>query len=246
MTRACAVLVCMLAAVAAGCRNSGQPEQIPLQPENPEDLVMEPVAPASDWDQTTGAGTLAEARSTIFVPSLEARACPSFHLYRADNSRFDVEPGKSGVIEPQYVTILVFWKMERLKARMLARHVSDLAQKYRQWRVRAVGIVEENVSVAATEQFQMAQGLSFRIFYDLYEAIDDLRDAIGAQDSDRPTAAVFIIDRKMRLRFYRSDPDLVAGMVGTRPYRPGMEEIGESAPPGKSVEDYLVKILKEG
>jgi hypothetical protein len=248
MARVYAVLFCVLAALAPGCRNSGQPERIPIRPGDMDEIVIEPVAPApaDDWDQTTGAATLSEAASTVFVPESEAKVCPSFDLYRADNSEFEVEPGEPGIVEPQYVTILVFWKMERLRSRMLARYVSDLAQKYRQWRVRAVGIVEENVSVAATDQFQQLQGLAFRIYYDLYGALGDLRDAIGAEDGDRPVAAVFIIDRKMRLRFYRSEFNLVAGMVGTGPYRPGMEQVGESAPPGKSVEDYLVKILKEG
>ena len=114
--------------------------------------------------------------------------------------------------------------------------------------MRAIGIVEENVSVAAVDRLQREQGLQFRIYYDLYDALDRLRSAIGATDEDRPVAAVLIIDRNLRLRFYRSQFNLVAGMVGGNNvrYRPGMEEVGESAPPGKRIEDYLVKILKEG
>ena len=59
---------------------------------------------------------------------------------------------------------------------------------------------------------------------------------------------MFIIDRELRLRFYRGQFSFAAGMAadgsGTG-YQPGMEEIGESAPRGKAIEDYLVKILKE-
>jgi hypothetical protein len=242
MLRMPVVLLCALMALASGCRGSGQPDRIPIQPRDPEELVMPPVSPADDW-----AGPLEENPSTVFVPAMEAEECPSFKLYRPDNSSFKMKPGEMGGIEPHYVTILVFWKMERLRGRMLARHVSDLARKYRQWRVRAIGIVEEGVSVAAVDEFQRAQGLVFRIYYDLYDALDDLRDEIGATDPDRPTAAVIILDRQMRLRFYRSEMSLAGGLAQTgRGRGPGTGEVGESAPQGKSVEDYLVRIIKEG
>jgi hypothetical protein len=250
MVRAAAAVLCVMAAWTVGCGNPEPPAQIPIQPKDPSEFLVEPVRPLSEWDRITGAETLPEPESTVFVPASEAEECPDLDVYRSDNSEFTIEPGRPGYIERGHVTILVFWKMERLAGRGAARYVSDLARKYRGLRVRAIGIVEEGVSVEAVNTFANNQGLAFPIFYDLYEALPDLRDAIGATDADRPGCAVFIIDRKLRLRFYRSNLTFAAGMLsegaGARArYRPGMEMVGESVPPGKSVEDYLIRILKE-
>lgn len=248
MKRMTVALLCVLAAWTAGCRNTEEPSQITIEAKDPAEFIVEPATEPDEWDELTGAATLPEPESTVFVPAREARECPPIDVYRSDNSSFTIEPGRPGYIERGYVTILVFWKMERRAGRAVARHVSDLVREFRPLRVRAIGIVEEGVSVRAVNTFADNQGLAFPIFYDLYEALPELRDDIGATDRDRPASAVFIIDRQLRLRFYRSGLTFAAGMwveEAIPRYRPGMEHVGETAPPGRSVRDYLVSILRE-
>ncbi|MHC4789252.1 MAG: hypothetical protein ACYS8K_08650, partial [Planctomycetota bacterium] len=70
-----------------------------------------------------------------------------------------------------------------------------------------------------------------------------MADRIGAEQ-ETAVPSIFIVDRQMRLRFFRPGFRFMTGALDPR--RPGGEVVQESAPRGRTVEAYLRRILSEG
>jgi peroxiredoxin len=242
MSRRALALALWVAAVCMGCRGPAEIETIQLQPPLPSE---EPARPEPDdaWRVLTEATPLEKAEGTRYYSAEQAPRCPDIKVDTVLGNRLELEPGKRGFAEPGYVTLVVFWTVETRQGKAVARHVSDLVQKYRQWSVRAVGIVERTPRAQAAESFADQQRLAFSLYYDDLSALEKMAGRMDAEE-ERAVPAVFIIDRKMRLRFYRPGFRFAAGAFDVR--RPGAEIIWESAPAGQAIEDYLKSILSEG
>lgn len=249
MRRAMAVLLVLLP-VMAGCGGAPHTDIVVLDPEAaakpPKQLppsAEPPEAQNTLWNELAGD----EPPGTRFVPGDEAEECPRIRVTDGTGMKLTLQPRQRGYAEPGYVTMLVFWKPERTSGRAAARYVSDCVEELADNRVRGIGFVEAppiKMVVDDTKKFRDLQGLVLEpIYYDDWSALEELLDAIDGV-GEEPSAAIFIIDRRMRVRFYRGA--FLFGMGQWDSDEPGGEDIEESAPDGKKIRDYLIRILQEG
>ncbi|KPK61975.1 MAG: hypothetical protein AMK73_07100 [Planctomycetes bacterium SM23_32] len=243
MSRWAFVAAVVAAGACAACGSPDQPERIALRPVLPPEAAPLPAGPEGPWRALVEATPVREPEASRYFTAQKAPACPAIEVATALGSDMELKPGSRGFAEPGCVTLVVFWTVDTRQGKAAARHVSDLVHKYSQWRVRAVGIVERTARAEAAESFARQQGLAFSLYYDDLSALEDMADRADAEE-ERAVPAIFIIDRRMRLRFYRAGFRFAAGAFDER--RPGEEIIWESAPRGHSVEDYLRTILSEG
>ena len=241
--RDCALaLTAVMLLAGQGC--SAGPDVVTLQPVDPAAATAEaPEAASTTWGGLASAVPVDESERTKYHSASEARKCPSLALTTVMGNETKLRPGQSGFAEPGTVTLVVFWGMEFAEGRAAARHVSDLVRKYRELGVRGLGVVERTRQAPASESFAAQYGLAFPIYYDMLEALKAMRKAAGAEDELGKLVAVFIVDRKMRVRFYRGEfpfSDVTGGIL-----QPGERELKESAAEGRAIENYLGAILNE-
>jgi peroxiredoxin len=194
------------------------------------------------WEALTQAAPLEQAGATAFLTADQAPSCPAVELTRMDGQKASLRPGMPGYAEQGNVTMIVFWPANLAAGRAAARHVGDLVSRYNLWRVRAVGIVEKPQSLRAVEEFANLHNLRFPIYLDDMSALKAMASEAGAADKTA-LPYIFIVDRQMRLRFYRAGFSFSAGYFDRRD--PGTETIFENAPKGQTVKDYLERILDE-
>ncbi|MHC4481048.1 MAG: thioredoxin domain-containing protein, partial [Planctomycetota bacterium] len=196
------VLLAALAAVQA-CGSPGEGEPIRLRPPlPPEAPAVGPAAAPDAWDALAAAAPVEEAEGTVFVSAEEAKKCPTVRLTTSMGREVKVGPGSRGFVESGQVTLIVFWNADLSSGRYAARHVSDLAKRYRSWRVRAVGVVERTRGAGASRSFASEQGLALALYFDDLSALERMADRIGAEQ-ETAVPSIFIVDRQMRLRFFR-------------------------------------------
>jgi len=229
--------VLLFAAAIAGCAPAPERggERAPAQAGS---QILAPEAGADLWDSISEGVPLDQATQTEFFAPERAPTCPVIKVENAQGNRQAVAPGRAG-----YVTIVVFWSVDTSCGRVAARHVSDLVRRYRRWQVRGLAIVEKTQPAAAVSSFLTQHGVLLPVYYDDLSAVEEMSEEADAEH-ETAIPSFFIVDRQMRIRFYRAGFRYTVGAVGVR--RPGTEMVIESAPPGESVEDYLRVILEEG
>ena len=240
--RVCALALTVVMLLAGqGC--SGGPEVVPLRPFEPVAAPAEAPDPSNaTWQALASAVPVEESERTKYYSASEARKCPSLELTTVLGNVTNLRPGQSGFAEPGTVTLVVFWAMEFIEGQAAARHVSDLVKQYRELGVRGLGVVERTRLAPASQPFADRYQLAFPVYYDTLGALKAMRKAAGAEDDLGKLAAVFIVDRNMRVRFYRGEfPFSVTGGV----LQPGERPLKESAAEGRAIENYLGVILNE-
>ncbi|MHC5034652.1 MAG: redoxin domain-containing protein [Planctomycetota bacterium] len=236
-------LVCLsllMVLIVVGCRSS-ELETVHVRPMPPE---LPPAEPAASDAILRTLGPTSLASDTKFFAQAEAVPCPGLNVSSFSGAEVKLEPGARGFAESGNVTLIVFWSMDDPAAKAAARHVSDLTRKYAQWRVRGVGIIEKTAAAAAGHSFAMHQGITFPLYYDDLSAVQKMSKLVGAE-SRAAIPAMFIVDRQLRVRFYRPGFQFVSTIAGPDARLPGAETVEESAPQGETIEDNLRRILSE-
>jgi peroxiredoxin len=226
-----------LAACAVGCGTPGKVDVVPLQQvSRPAEANQQP--PRDMMEMVDRGSPVATVEGTKVIAADSAELCPKVTVTTLEGRRTEVQLSRAG-----YVTLVVFWSMEWADARAVARHTSDLEKQYREWRVRAVGVLLKTPRADTALEFMKAAGIQYPLYVDDLTALKEMADAA---DADTPEAmpAVFIVDRRQRVRFYR--PGFAFMMGGTNRQDPLALTVLESAPQGKRIEDYLKAILQEG
>ena len=230
-------LLAPLIAVGAlvGCKGPAEPQELPMRTGS---QILAAGAAQGLWDELLDAVPIEGASETKYFSAPNAERCPKIEVVTAGDKEVEFEPG-----EPGRVTLVVFWSMDSSTGRAAMRHASDLAHTYRQWGVQAIGIVEKTASASGAESFGPQHGITCPFYYDDLSALEDMSDEVGAKQ-DTAVPSIFIVDRQMRLRFYRAGFRYMVGADATA--RPGQEVVKESTPTGECIEDYVQRILEEG
>jgi hypothetical protein len=234
------LLILSVLAGAVGCKTAEQPKVVKLVPQAASSQTTPAGAPQDDLEAFFSGASVAESSNTKFFSAAEAPNCPEISVTTVQGKEISLGPGKRGFAEPGCVTLIVFWDEERAHGPVAARHVSDLVHKYAKWRVRGVGIVEKTAH--ADRSLTYASGLAFDLYYDDLSALKEMSSEAGAEVTTA-VPSIFIVDRKMRLRFYRAG--FRFNMGGIRK-DPRTQTVMESAPAKQTIEDYLKTILNEG
>lgn len=235
MKHVCLWALLIATALVVGCEGPRKREELPI-PTGSHTIALG--AAQSLWEELSKAVPIEGASETKYFSPPNAERCPTIKVTTAADKEVKLEPG-----EPGRVTLVVFWSVDSASGKAAMRHISDLAHKYRIWGVQAIGIVEKTRSASDAESFGTQQGITCVFYYDDLSALEDMSDEVGAEE-DTAVPSIFIVDRQMRLRFYRAGFRYMLGAVATT--RPGGETILESTPAGEGIEDYLRKILDEG
>ncbi len=235
MKHACLLALLIAAALVVGCEGPRQREELPIPTGS---HTIAPRAAQRLWDELLQAVPIEGASETKYFSPPNAERCPRIKVVTAADREVKLEPG-----QPGRVTLVVFWSVDSSNGRAAMRHASDLAHTYRQWGVQAIGIVEKTPSASAAESFGTQQGITCPFYYDDLSALEDMSDEVGAEE-DTVVPSIFIVDRQMRLRFYRAGFRYTVKAFATT--RPGGEGILESTPAGECIEDYLQRLLQEG
>lgn len=224
--------------VAVGC---GRPERRePVSSLSTPQIVGRPVAPAEAealWQGLTEGVPLEEPVRTKFFSQGKGPSCPKVKVATARGEKVAIQPGRLG-----HVTLVVFWRVDSSGGRTAVRYVNDLAHKYRELSVRGIGIAEKTQPPVVAAAFAARHGITLPFYYDDLSALEEMSEEVDAEE-ETAVPSVFIIDREMRIRFYRAGFRYAVGARGRR--MAGEEMVYESAPAGKSIEDYLRLILGE-
>ncbi len=245
MNTARKALIVPLILLAFGC--SGKPQTVPIRPA-PATAEL-PELPAASQSQAPE-GDLFDALSAVsrdseprFLKGEQAPETPQIRVTTREGREQTIQPGKAG-----FVTLLVAWSVETPEGQAAMQHASDLARHYGRVRVRAVGLVQRTRGADYAPVFAAQQRIAAPLYYDdlSQNALRKLAKAIGARE---PAAvpAILIVDRRLRLRYYQPGFNFarVAKMHEENTGAPQSIVIRESAPAGRSVEDYLRRILQE-
>jgi hypothetical protein len=257
MKRFALILTAVLLALP-GCLGSSK-GTVPIRPPPPSPTPGPGAGPQDAWSIVGSALTVDESTHTKYVGPTEARECPKLKVSTAMEQEVELRPGQSGFAEPGSVTLVVFWQMELTEGRAAAQHVQDLVRKYGGYGARAVGVVERTAGAVDAVTFLTRQGIGYPVYYDTLGALKAMRKAARADDRLGKLVAIFIIDRKQRVRFYRGEfpysesvggaASAYGGIVRPNPdsdvIPTGQVRLTESAPEGHRIEDYLRMILNE-
>ncbi len=250
------IVAAAAAAWAFGCGGHDKPKVVKLLPPSTTEAQPEPAPkPTEALAPFFEAAPVTDMSDTVFLASAEAPRCPEVAVNTSQGKEVRLGPGTRGFAEAGYVTLIVFWDAGGARGPLAAQHVSDLAKKYAQWRVRAVGIVEmvgdkkvtrADQIIAFANDIARRTNLAMGLYFDDMDmsALAELSSAAGAKE-DTAVPSILIVDRKMRLRFYRAG--FRFGMSGTQDRRTGARAvvITETAPEKQRVEDYLQTVLRE-
>jgi len=240
-----AVTIAVVVMLDAGC---GAVDTVPLYDEVPPPVRVDSGGGADALSALDRDLPVAVPPGTKFFTAADAKECPTVKVMDFQGEKMKVQFG-----QPGFVTIVVFWSMEWPGGKTAARHVADLQRKYAAHGVRAIGVALRTAHLNAAQSFAQKQRLNYRLFVDDLSALKKLAGAAGA-DEKKAVPAFFIVDRRMRLRFYRPGFLFAIGGAGT----PGilgqsslnrdsaLAQVGESLPVGQRIEDYLRRILDEG
>lgn len=223
-----------------GCAGPRDGEPIPTREVLP---VMAPLPPevtiTKEPNPLDNLMALRRGAESKLIAAQRADECPMIKLTTLQGKEIDLQPGRAG-----YVTLVVFWMMDSPKAQACVQHISDLAGKYSSVGVRAVGVVQVTRFAEDAPDFAGRHRLRMPLYYDnrKQSALRELADEVGAEE-ERAVPAIFIIDRRLKLRFYRPGFRYAKQAVVVNGRWQGM--ITEDAAEGESIEDYLQQILKE-
>lgn len=221
-----------------GC--AGQPDSVPtgeLPP--PPETTSAPDSPQqepADFFENLAGPQAPEG--TVFYAADDAPECPQIQVQTPEGREEEIQPGKAG-----FVTLLVFWDITTPRGQWAAKYAGDLAREYSRLRVRAVGVVAKTAGQTKAPAFARQVGIFMRLYFGdaSQSALRTVADEAGAEN-ERAMPATFIIDRQLRLRFYRP---------GFRGRKSGVQEEGrsrvlieEDVPEGQSIEEYLRKVLR--
>jgi hypothetical protein len=225
--------------LATGCFGGGDSATVPLR-----DMPAAPApqAPAQERANAGEFASLAAMRKPMeneFVQADKADQCPMVNLTTLQGQATELQPGRAG-----YVTIVVVWSMDTRQGKAALMVVSDLARQYGNLGVNALGIVEMTDMARSASEFAGQMQVRMPLFYDNLKqsALRELAGAAGA--SDRTAfPAIFLIDRHLRLRFYRPGFRfaMIAKMEGDKKVNQWMEDM----PQDETVEHYVKQILNE-
>ena len=223
-----------------GCSSPG-PTHVPTGEAPPlEEPAEAPAAP--EQQQEDMFQRLEQAARTVaptFLGPEEAPQCPKVEVRRPGGGEAEVQPGKLG-----FITLIPVWSVDTPRGQALVQHASDLVRRYARLRVRSFGIVAKTANQELAPVFMGQQRIGMETYYDDADmsALRTLADAVGAeQESALP--ALFIVDRQLRLRFYRPGFQFVKrGM--RREGRP-IVRIEEDAPEDEKIASHLIRLLRE-
>ncbi len=237
MGRSAPLLALLCAAAIAGCAPAPQRTAEP-PPGQAGSQVLSPDAGEDLWETIAEAVPVQQPSQTEYFTAQRAPACPIINVENAEGERQALAPGLEG-----YVTIVVFWSVDTSSGRAAVRHVDDLVRTYRQWRVRGLTIAEKTQPPAVVTSFLGEQQIMLPVYYDDLSAVETMSEEADAEQ-ETAVPCLFIVDRHMRIRFYRAGFRYMVGGSGAR--RTGAEMVEESAPARESVQDYLKRVLDEG
>ncbi len=235
------MFIAMGALALAGCRNPTESGPIELLDAPPEVTELQRQAAAADEIELLDREVpVRKMPGTEYYTAEDAPECPTVEVTNEWGERDELKPATPG-----YVTIVAFWAMDWPNARAVARYASELERRYKGFRVRAIGILMKTANVGVAVDFAEGQGMTYPQYVDdvKMSALRKLADAAGAEDKNA-MPAVFIMDRRQRIRFYRPGFGFVIG--GATRVDPSRKVVLETAPPGDQIEDYLKRILQEG
>ncbi len=225
--------------LAAGCAGGGQSATVVVGDMPP---VPTPQSHTGNQSDNAGMQALASMRKPIgndFVAADDAEQCPMIHVTTPDGKEQDMQPGRAG-----YVTIVVVWSMDTVPGRTALLVVNDLVQRYARFSVRGVGIVEPTEHAAEAVQAAASQKIRMALYFDDLKQ-KALRALAGAAGASNRTGfpAIFIIDRRLRLRFYRLGFRFSRASVMDNGRR--VDQWNEDVPKDETIEHYLAQILAE-
>jgi len=225
--------------VAVGCKTAEQPKVITLVPQPVPNQGAAAAAAPDDLQSFFSEASIKDSSDTRFFSPSEAPTCPEISVATDQGKKISLGPGKRGFAEQGYVTLIVFWHVE-YHGLAAARHISDLVHRYAQWKVRCVGIVEKTPQANLSQTYVNDAHLAMDLYYDDLSALKEMSSEADAKVTTA-VPSIFIVDRKMKLRFYRAGFRFNLGRV----QGPLPAAIIESAPAKQSIEDYLKTILNE-
>ncbi|MCD6415664.1 MAG: hypothetical protein J7M08_03075 [Planctomycetes bacterium] len=231
------LLLVALPLFAAGCQNPRRVREVPMRDK------LEPVRQPSQKDTfevIKQYAPLEEPAGTRFFSAQGAPECPEIPLEHQKGAAAAVQPAHTGC-----VTLVLFWAADNGNALFALQHVSDLTQKYVRWGVRGFTVVEKTAAVGQAAKICDSYGFQLPLRYDNL-SMKALKKMARCVDAEDPTAipAIFIVDAQGRIRFYRPGFRYTFNIIQQKDH-PGRTGLKESAPEGKSIEDYLKRILEE-
>jgi hypothetical protein len=227
---------CVLLWIAAGCAG-GDAETVALR----NDTELPPAVQRREALEFLSEFTPFEERTgTRFYRAEEAPRCPQVRVETSEGQETRLDIARTG-----YVTLVLFWRPEEMNSQLALRHFSDLVHRYRRFRVRGMTIVARTRGAKQAPELARSMGVDLPLHYDDL-SLSALREMAGAANAEEATAmpAGFIVDGRGRLRFYR--PGFSFNIITTGQPPDARQVLTENAVPGKALEDYLKRILREG
>lgn len=228
----CSLNVLIMTLCLAGCTRG--PKIIGLEP--PSEHVTPEQTETDWWDEMTVDPVDDPAKQPHFIPADEARECPRLTVSTFSGMEGGIEPGRMGD-----VTLVVFWSMDVHFTKAAMRHVSEMADKYADRRVKALGIVE-GPTAGHAPAFLKAQDIDCPVYCDDFSALREMGKA-AAQGDAHGVPWFFILDRYRRVRFSKRGFSCTVAAVTVMDVL--KEEVIENAAEGERIEDYLARILAE-
>lgn len=225
--------------LAGGCGGGGAPATVPLQDLPPVPAAQAPTETQQGQGGIEALGDLRKPLQDEFLPADKADQCPMVSVTTPDGRSEELQPGRAG-----FVTIVVVWSMDTRQGKAAVLHVNELANKYAHLGVRAVSVVEPTEMAASAVDFAGAMQLRMPLYFDDLKQHALRKLAGGASASDRSAfPAIFVIDRRLRLRFYR--PGFRYSMWSVMDNGRKIDHWAEDLPQDQTIEYDVTQILAE-
>ncbi len=191
------------------------------------------------WEDLVPEGTPKPETQPRFISASEAGEAPELDLQRFNGQDLRVNPERTG-----QVTAVVFWAMDTANNRAAVMYIAQLVRKYRRKGLRAISIVEKppTNSHRSAPKFLRSHGIDLPTYYDEFDALQEMADAAGAS-IEQQVPVTFLIDQQGRVRLFKLGFSYSGAGARTGPRR--RPKLTENAPPGKGLEDYIQRLLKE-
>lgn len=230
----------VVAAFVCGCQQP-EPETIELRTPRTKktDTTGDKPQEETTWEDLTPDVSLDPRTRPRLVAASKAKPAPTLELERLSGSEVDIDVGQNGK-----VTIVLFWGMDSPSNQAAALHVSELVKMNFREGLRGITVVEKTPTGnhRKAPQFMRIANVDVPSYYDDFDAFNHMRD-VADVDVERGIPSFFLVDRKGRIRLFKLGFSYTSqgvwGRGGTRP------TISENAPEGKSIKDYVERLLDE-